>query len=328
MNPFPSAQRIKLSKHQGVLGSDIDAIELSVHQAGTGPAVVMCHGFPELAYSWNHQLTALSQGGFRAIVPDMRGYGGSDSPEKIEDFDLEHLTADMAGLLDALDIEKAVFVGHDWGGFIAWAMPVMYPEQTLGVIGVNTPNIPFPTTSVYRNLVDEDHQIYNLWFQEPGVAEAFLESRERLVFQKLMRTAVPPEEMFDRVKDDGIDFNPFLNIEAMSLVGDDLLSPSELDYFTQTYQKAGFRGGINWYRNIDRNEERLPKVGTTKLHLPCLMITAEWDPALRPALAEGMPELHSDLEMHMIKACNHWTQLGKPKELNRLMLEWLTKRFG
>ncbi|MBW2363633.1 MAG: alpha/beta hydrolase [Deltaproteobacteria bacterium] len=328
MNNFPPVKRIRLSKHQGTRGADIDAIELAVHEAGTGPAVVMCHGFPELAYSWHHQLKAISEGGFRAIVPDMRGYGNSDCPAAIEDYDLEHLTADLVALLDALDIEKAVFAGHDWGGFVAWAMPVLYPDRTLGVIGVNTPNFPVPTTPIYRSLVDEDDKIYNLWFQKPGVAESFLDKRTRMVFEKLMRSGVSPEQAMAQAERDGIDFNPFMNIEAMGLIGEDLLTPEEMDYYIDVYQKAGFRGGINWYRNIDRNAERLPKVGTTKLHLPSLMITAEWDPALTPALAAGMPDICSDLEMHMIEKCGHWTQQEKPIELNRLMLDWLKRRFG
>ncbi len=328
MNNFPPARRIRLSKHQGARGSEIAAIELAVHEAGTGPAVVMVHGFPELAYSWHHQLKAISAGGFRAIVPEMRGYGNSDCPAAIEDYDLEHLTADLVALLDVLKIEQAVFAGHDWGGFVAWAMPVLYPERTSGVIGVNTPNFAVPTTPVYRSLVDEDDKIYNLWFQKPGVAESFLDQRTRIVFEKLMRSGVSPEQAMAQAEKNGIDFNPFMNIEAMGLIGEDLLTTEEIDYYIDLYQKAGFRGGVNWYRNVDRNAERLPAVGNTKLDLPCLMITAEWDPALTPAMAEGMPDICSDLEMHMIKTCGHWTQQEKPAELNRLMLDWLARRFG
>jgi pimeloyl-ACP methyl ester carboxylesterase len=328
MKAFPLARRVRLPEHLGARGSHIAAIELSVHEAGTGPAVVMCHGFPELAYSWRHQMVTVSEGGFRAIVPDMRGYGASDAPDAIEDYDLEHLTADMVGLLDALDIEKAVIAGHDWGGFVAWAMPVLYPERTLGVIGVNTPNFPFPTTARHRSLVDDDDKMYILWFQEPGVAESFLEERTRIVFEKLMRRGVAPDQALAQAKRDGVDFNPFLRIDAIGAIGEQLLTPTELDYYTHAYQNAGFRGGINWYRNIDRNAERLPEVGTTELHLPSLMITAEWDPALRPALAAGMPDICSDLEMHMIEGCGHWTQQEKPEELSGLMLDWLTRRFG
>ena len=170
--------------------------------------------------------------------------------------------------------------------------------------------------------------MYILWFQEPDVAERFLDERTRIVFEKLMRRAVPLEETLAQAERDGVDLNPFLRIDALGLLGEPLLTPAELDYYTRAYQNAGFRGGINWYRNIDRNAERLPGVGTTKLRLPSLMITAEWDPALTPALAAGMPAICSDLEMHMIERCGHWTQQEKPEELSALMLDWLTRRFG
>ncbi|MCP4006674.1 MAG: alpha/beta hydrolase [bacterium] len=328
MKPFPEAQRVRLPSRKGAAGADIDAIALSVHEAGEGPAVVLCHGFPELAYSWSHQLATLAEAGFRTIVPDMRGYGASDSPETIEDFDLEHLASDMAGLLDSLGIEQAVFAGHDWGGFVAWAMPVLYPERTLGVIGVNTPNFPVPTTAHYRTLVSADDEAYTLWFQTPDVAERFVDARTRIVFEKLMRRDVSVEQAVAQAVRDEVGFNPFLRIDAIGAIGEALLTPAELDHYTSTYQSASFRGGINWYRNIDRNAARLPEVGKKKLDLPCLMITAEWDPAMPPYIAEGTKDLCSDLEMHMIKGCGHWTQQEKPQELSSLMLNWLTKRFG
>jgi pimeloyl-ACP methyl ester carboxylesterase len=327
MTAFPAPRRIALPDRRGPRGADAPAIGLAVYEAGSGPAVVMCHGFPELAYSWRHQVAALAGAGFRAIAVDQRGYGASDCPPAVEDYDLEHLTADLAGLLDALGIEKAVFAGHDWGGFVAWAMPVLYPERTLGVIGVNTPNFPFPGTEFYRTLVDHDDKMYILWFQEPGVAERFLDRRVRIVFEKLMRRGAPREQALAQAAREGIDANPFLRIEALGSIGDELLSPDELDYYTRAYERTGFRGGINWYRNIDRNAQRLPEVGTTKLDLPCLMVTAEWDPALPPETAAGMPQICNDLEMHMIAACGHWTQQEKPEELNRLMLDWLARRF-
>ena len=184
MTAFLPPRRIALPDRRGPRGTDIPAIHLAIYEAGAGPAVVMCHGFPELAYSWRHQVAALAEGGFRAIAVDQRGYGESDRPDPVEDYDLEHLTSDMAGVLDELGIEKAVFAGHDWGGFVAWAMPVLYPERTLGVIGVNTPNFPFPTTKFYRTLVDDDDKMYILWFQKPGVAETFLDQRPRIVFDR------------------------------------------------------------------------------------------------------------------------------------------------
>ena len=130
------------------------AISLSVHEAGTGPAVVFCHGFPELAYSWRHQVPAVAAAGFRAIAPDQRGYGDSSAPPEVSQYGITELTGDLVGLLDAMEIDRAVFVGHDWGGFVAWAMPVLHPDRTAGVIGVCTPYMAMPGTAQLRALVN------------------------------------------------------------------------------------------------------------------------------------------------------------------------------
>jgi pimeloyl-ACP methyl ester carboxylesterase len=324
---FPAPRRIELPERAGPSGAREPALTLSVHQSGEGPAVVLCHGFPELAYSWRHQIPALTRAGFRAIAPDQRGYGGSDAPPAVEDYDLEHLTGDLVGLLDALGIERAVFAGHDWGGFVAWAMPVLHPERTAGVIGVNTPYIPFPTTTFLRQLFPDDDKLYILWFQREGVAEAALDREPRLVFEKLMRGGVPARGGLLRAVKEGRDANPFRNLAALEPAGRPLLDAHDLDVYTRAFTASGFRGPINWYRNADRNARRFPGIGEQRLELPCLMITAEWDGALPPDLAAGMPALCPDLEIHLIRECGHWTQQDRPEELSRLMTDWLVRRF-
>jgi pimeloyl-ACP methyl ester carboxylesterase len=326
MAEFPAARLVKLPDRVTAAGAREAGITLSVHEAGHGPAVVLCHGFPELAYSWRHQIPVLAAAGFRVIAPDQRGYGGSDAPEGVPAYDLEHLTADMVGLLDALSIDRAIFVGHDWGGFVAWAMPVLHPNRTAGVIGVNTPYKAFPTTDMLRMVFPDDDKLYILWFQKPGVAEAVLDGQPRLVFEKLMRRGVAGRSMIQAGRE-GRDANPFRRLEGMEPPGARLLTEEDIAVYTRGYGRHGFRGPINWYRNIDENNRRHPDFGVRKLELPCLMITAEWDAALPPALAAGMPALCSDLETHMIGECGHWTQQDKPEELNRLMSDWLTRRF-
>ncbi len=316
MIDLPPARRVEVSD-----------VTLSIHEAGSGPAVVLCHGFPELAYSWRHQLPALADAGFRAIAPDQRGYGASECPEPVEAYDLEHLTGDLVGLLDALGVERAVFAGHDWGGFVAWAMPVLHPGRTAGVIGVNTPYLPFPTTALLRQAFPDDEKLYILWFQQPGVAEGVLDRDPRLVFEKLMRRGTRREDVLAAAAEQGGDANPFRRLAELETLGEALLGPDEVDVYARTFEKTGFRGGINWYRNADRNFERCPEVGVAKLDLPCLMVTAEWDPALPPEMAAGMPALCSDLETRLIPECGHWTQQEKPAELNRVMVDWLTRRF-
>jgi len=204
---------------------------------------------------------------------------------------------------------------------------VMYPERTAGVIGVNTPYMPFPPTEVLRQVFTDDERLYILWFQQHGVAEAALDRDPRLVFEKIMRRGVPGSGSMMRAGREGGDANPFRRLATMEPRGAVLLSDAEIDVYARAYAARGFRGGINWYRNVDRNRERFPDVSTRPIAVPCLMITAEWDAALPPALAHGMPALCSDLEMHMIAGCGHWTQQEKPDELNRLMVDWLTRRF-
>ena len=334
MTQLPEARRIELPPRSGSRGVAQDSITLAVHEAGPrdGPPVVLCHGFPELAYSWRHQLKALADAGFRAIAPDMRGYGGSDCPEPIESYDLDHLTGDLVGLLDELQIEKAVFAGHDWGGFVAWAMPIVHPERTAGVIGVNTPYVALPKISMMRLAVPDDEKLYVLWFQRPGIAEAIMDRNPRLLFEKLMRCGVEPEDansMMERAASgQELDANPFRRLDEIPETGEPLLDSDELDVYVRAFEATGFRGGINWYRNIDRNAESVPEIGVKKLDLPCLMVTAEWDVALPPSAAAGMPAVCSDLETKMIERCGHWTQQDKPDELNAIMIDWLKRRFA
>jgi pimeloyl-ACP methyl ester carboxylesterase len=332
MDSLPTPRRVTLAAPPGIGGEPLDPITLSVYAAGpeASPAVVLCHGFPDLACSWRRQIEALSEAGFRVLAPDQRGYGASDCPAATEAYDLEHLTGDLVGLLDAHDIERAVFAGHDWGGFVVWAMAVLHPERTAGVIGVNTPYLAFPKMELLRQLVPDEDKLYVLWFQKPGVAEQVLDRDPRLCFERLMRGGFEPEGgLLERATAEGaeLDANPFRRLEDLPSLGEALLDEAELEFYTKAFLKTGFRGGISWYRNIDRNSERFPQIGVQKLDLPCLMVTADWDLALRPEMAAGMPALCSDLEMKGIAECGHWTPREKPEELNRLMLDWLKRRF-
>ena len=322
---WPQGRTVKLAPR-----GNQPAIDLVVHEVGDGPAVVLCHGFPELAYSWRYQLPAIAASGFRAIAPDQRGYGDSSAPPAVADYGLTELTGDLVGLLDTLRIDRAIFVGHDWGGFVAWAMPVLHPERTAGVIGVCTPYMPFPQTSFLRTLVNgKDERMYILWFQPPGVAEGVMDPRARLIFDRLMRAPLEPAEAMKRMTASGeLEMNPFRRIEDLKPEMPLIVTAEELDTYVHAYEKTGFRGGINWYRNIDRNGREHPKVGVAKLTLPCLMITAEWDGALPPRMAAGMPALCSDLEMHNIERAGHWVQQEFPDAVNNTIVDWLKRRFS
>jgi pimeloyl-ACP methyl ester carboxylesterase len=274
-------------------------------------------------------LPAVAAAGFHAIAPDQRGYADSSAPPAVDDYGLTELTGDLVGLLDAMKIERAIFVGHDWGGFVAWAMPVLYPERTAGVIGVCTPYMAMPQTSFMRTIVNgKDERMYILWFQEPGRAESVMDKQARLIFDRLMRAPLAPAEAAKRMMASGeLDMNPFRRIEELKPETPSIVTPDELDAYVKAYEKTGFRGGINWYRNIDRNSREYPQIGVTKLTLPCLMITAEWDGALPPRMAAGMPALCSDLEMHNIERAGHWVQQEFPDAVNQTIVDWLKRRF-
>jgi len=328
---FPAARRVELPPLRLPDGSTEPGITLSVHEAGAGPAIVLSHGFPELGYSWRHQFAPLVAAGYRCIAPDQRGYGASDKPEPIASYDIHHLCGDLVGLLDALGVDKAVFVGHDWGGFVVWAMPYLYPDRVAGVVGVNTPLTPrsaMPPTALMRMMVGgKDEKLYILWFQQPGVAEAVLDREPGLVFEKLLRTGVPMEEIAKRLTAD-FDMNPFRRLAGLEAMGAPIGTPAERAHYTEVFARTGFRGGINWYRNFDRNWETAPDIGVTPIDTPSLMVCAAWDPALRPEMANGMPALCRDLETVTIERCGHWTQQERPEELNRILLDWLRRKIS
>jgi pimeloyl-ACP methyl ester carboxylesterase len=259
----------------------------------------------------------------------MRGYGASSRPDTVEEYGLTELTGDLVALLDARGIERAVFVGHDWGGWVAWAMPVLHPERVAGVVGICTPYMPFPSVAVHADLVDGDiARQYVAWFQEPGIAEEVMDAHVRVIFDRVMRCGVPPEQMLRAAFADGkLNMNPFLGTDALPRLGEPLMTPEELETWCAIFERTGFRGGINWYRNIDRNLREHPTVGTAPLSLPCLMLMAEWDPALTPALAASMPERCTDLEMHTLAGAGHWVQQEKAEELTARLVDWLQRRF-
>ena len=309
----------------------VNGIEMAYYEVGprTGTPVIFCHGFPELAFSWRHQLRACEAAGVWAIAPDQRGYGLTSQPEAVSDYDMEHLTGDLVGLLDHLGVKKAIFCGHDWGGMVVWQMPLMHPGRVAGVIGLNTPFMPrspFEPIAAMRMRFGPD--MYIVWFQTPGDADAVLgadvEKTMRFFMRRADRLAAPadPPEGGSTFA-----FKALLQGWDASDTSGQLLTAEELAAFVETFQATGFTGGINWYRNFTRNWERSEGQAARLDGLPCLMITAELDAVLSPAMAEGMPDMVGDLEMHMVSGSGHWTQQEKPDDVNRLILDWLGRRF-
>ena len=314
---------------------DTNGIRMAVYEQGpkNGVAVVMCHGFPELGYSWRHQLPAVAGAGFRAIAPDQRGYGntgGPKGPDAVPLYDIAHLTDDLAGMLDALGIDKAVFAGHDWGGMVTWQMALRHPDRVAGVIGVNTPFIPrgpIDPIAGMRMVFGED--MYIVYFQKLGIAEKIFDADAARSMRFWYRKSAMKLTDFDALPADqkNLSFLKSFDTDESTWPGEQLLNAEELAYYTKLFQKSGFEGGINWYRNFTRNWQ-LTEGQTEKIDVPCLMISAADDIVLRPEMTAGMENHIADLEKHVIADCGHWTQSEKPDELNALMTDWLKRRFG
>ena len=308
-----------------------NGIDMAVYEAGPkdGVPVVLCHGFPELAYSWRHQLPALAAAGYRAIAPDQRGYGRTSRPEKVEDYDMLHLTGDLVGMLDALGLEKAVFAGHDWGGLVVWQLPLIHSDRVAGVIGINTPFLsrpPIDPIMGMKALYGED--MYIVSFPKPGEADAVLAKDVGRVFRFFMRKNGITAEAFAQMPEE---LKRFALVQALQMdeamwPGELLLSPEEMKYFVDTFMRTGFTGGINWYRNFSQNW-KVSGGWEQKVRQPSLMIMAEDDVILSPKMADGMERFVPDLEKALIRKCGHWTQQEHPQETNTIMIDWLKRRF-
>ncbi len=282
---------------------ETNGIRMHFVEQGTGFPVVLLHGFPELWYSWRHQLPALAAAGFRAIAPDMRGYGETDKPGGIEAYDMAHLTADVIGLLDALGLEKAVVVGHDWGGVIVWPLAWMYPGRVERVISLNVPfhgHTPERPTETFRRLADGRFN-YILYFQGPGRAEADIEPDIPGWLERTLRGLA---------------------------VQQDWITPGVVSVFAAAFQKGGLTGPINYYRNVDRNWELTAHLAGTKIGVPALMVAAEGDPILLPQSVRGMEAVVPDLEHYLVRDCGHWTQQEQPDEVSRVIIDYLADLRG
>jgi pimeloyl-ACP methyl ester carboxylesterase len=320
--------------------ADLPDVRLAYYEAGPrkGVPVIFCHGFPELAFSWRHQLRAFGAAGRWAIAPDQRGYGLSSRPGPVEAYDIEALTGDIVGLLDHLGIEKAVLCGHDWGGIVVWQAPLRHPDRVAGVIGVNTPFIPRAPAdpiAIMRKRFGDD--MYIVHFQKPGEADAVLAADVERTMSFFMRRPLPgaPPASGGLSGEAGTDGTPaptfplVKTLEAWDPKSDPrqtFLKPEELSFFVETFQRTGFTGGINWYRNFTRNWERSAGI-VDRVDVPSLMIMAELDAVLPPSAADGMEAFVPLLEKTLIRGSGHWTQQEKPDEVNRAILGWMDRRF-
>lgn len=302
-----------------------NGIAMHIAEAGKGPLVLLLHGFPELWYSWRHQLPALAATGYHAVAPDVRGYGRTDAPEPIESYTMLDHVADAVGVLDALGEETAVVVGHDWGSPMAWHCALLHPERFRAVAALSVPFLPrapLPPTQLLKQ-VFADHFFYILYFQEPGVAEAELEADVGRTMRAFLYAASGDAPrglaLAQKPKD-----SRFLDGMPEPEQLPQWLSEADLDYYVAEFERTGFRGGLNRYRNMDRDWEQSAHLAGAKVRQPALFIAGERDGVLAFTSVDAMKEHVSNLrDVVILPGCGHWTQQERPAEVNSALIDFL-----
>lgn len=299
-----------------------NGVELDVTSAGTGPLVVLVHGFPELGYSWRHQIGPLADAGYRVVVPDMRGYGHSSRPDRVEDYDIAHLTGDLAGLLDHEGVDDAVFVGHDWGAIVSWQMALLHPERVRGVVGCSvpfTPRPPVPPLDILRARFAGKF-FYIVYFQEPGTADAELGADPHRTMRRVL-CGVPPADPSAADADDG---RGFVDRMGEPTAPPGWLTEADVARYGDAFAHSGFTGPLNWYRNFDRNWSLTAHVDGAHVTVPSFFIGGTADPvlALRPVDSQ-----EAFLDDHrgnvLIDGAGHWIQQERPDEVTAALLRFL-----
>lgn len=298
---------------------------------GEGPLVVLVHGFPELWYSWRHQIRALADAGFRVVAPDVRGYGGSDKPASVEAYDMVQLTADVIGLIDALGEQQAVLVGHDWGAPIVWNTAFLHPQRVSAVAGLSVPpgrRGEVPNIERWRE-VYAGRFFYQLYFQQEGVAEAEFEADVRGALRKVFYFASgdAPAADLERAAAKGPEAK-FLEGMTDPEILPEWLTEADLDYFAGNFSAGGFRGPLNRYRAQQRDWEILPELSGLTIGQPSCFIAGSRDlvrsfvPGVDPYANPGA--LCTDFRgATIIEGEGHWVQQEAPEAVNRALIEFL-----
>ena len=299
----------------------VNGVELEVFEAGqehAGKPIVLCHGWPEHAFSWRYQIPALVAAGYHVIVPNQRGYGNSSCPAEVTAYDIEHLTGDLAALLDHYGYHDATFVGHDWGANVVWRLAALHPSRVARMINLAMPyqeRKEIPWITFMEEYFGADHYFVH-FNRQPGVADAILDNNTHRflgnIFRKNVPLAPPEPGML------------MINLaKAETPAGEPLMSESELAVFTAAFKKTGFTGSINWYRNLDRNWHLLVEVDPI-IKQPALMIYGDRDMIPK---SKTLSQFVPGVEVVSLD-CGHWIQQEKPEETNRVILEWLQRQVA
>jgi pimeloyl-ACP methyl ester carboxylesterase len=316
--------------HHRFIGTN--GIRMHIAEQGEGPLVVLCHGWPESWYSWRHQLKALAEAGYHVVAPDQRGYGQTDQPEAIEAYHILNLTADIVGLVHALGEEKATVVGHDWGAPVAWHCALLRPDMFHALALLSVPYrqrtwTDIRPTEAMKLLEGDRYHFYQRYFQEPGKAEKELEADIRKSVLGFLYSASgdpPPAKRWRFL------FNKeekLLDTLTIPSALPSWLTEADVDFFVQEFTRIGFRGGLNWYRNIDRMWELTRFLTGAKIHQPSLFVAGEVDVVIAMArqafdsLEEAIPNVKKKV---LLSGAGHWIQQERPVEVNHLLLEFLS----
>ena len=305
----------------------VNGIEMFLLEQGSGPLVVLCHGWPELSYSWRHQIPAIAAAGYHVVAPDMRGFGQTSAPDDIAAYSIFDLVGDMVALVTALGQRRAVIIGHDWGAPVAWHAAMFRPDIFTAVAGLS---VPPPVRGRGRPLETLREsgitKFYWQYFQAPGVAERELERDVALTMRTMLGRGFsdPAASLF--VEDD----KGFLGGAAADLPLPGWLSQADLAYFTAAYRKSGFRGGLNWYRNIDRNWDLTAPWHGAQILQPSLFIAGANDAVITGLIGAKrvadmtrvLPNLQQKL---IIEGAGHWVQQERAEEVNAALIAFLKR---
>ncbi|MFN8071761.1 MAG: alpha/beta hydrolase [Mycobacterium sp.] len=309
---------------------DVNGVRLRVYDAGApdGPVVILAHGFPELAFSWRHQIAPLAAAGYRVLAPDQRGYGGSARPEPLEAYDITALSGDLIGLIDDAGADRAAVIGHDMGAMVAWNTALLHPDRVAAVAGLSFPPVPrprTPPTEAFRRVFG-DNFFYILYFQPPGPADAEMAADPRRAMLRLLGgMQTPPDQAAAlRMLDPGPE--GFIDRLAEPQRLPDWLTAAELDHYAQEFGRTGFTGALNWYRNFDRNWQIMERPAAETVAVPALFIGGAADPVLAFTRTDRAAEVVTGpYRQVMLPGAGHWVQQERPDEVNAELLAFLSE---
>ena len=309
----------------------LNGIEMHVAECGAGPLVLMCHGWPELWYSWRHQLKALAESGFRAVAPDMRGFGRTSAPDDVAAYSIFHNVGDMVALVSALGETRALIVGHDWGAPVAWHAALLRPDMFPAVCAMSVPHRKRGRAAPLETLKQAGKgDYYWIYFQDRAAEDEFARDA-RYTIKRLFHIGfggTPREDKMSLYVD-----------RAKGLLGSPRdvplppwLSEADLDVFANEYRRTGFRGGLNWYRNIDRNWELTAPWQDAKIMQSALFIAGSNDAVITGSMGQrALDELETvapNVRKIILEGAGHWIQQERHDEVNAALVSFAREHLA